>query len=332
MLWVFVLTGLTVRPADARRRVPMAETGPAAAPSLARAAQSDRGDGGTLTITKSPGRMARRETASRFSVCGYQDGDPERPRTAEPGFDCRVDTQNGLWGFCPTTVIAAADCGFAGSCLDEHECSDGCGRFGYGNFQMVTCSDGAPLCSTAVLTVDKGQTYSYIACGHDASVVHYQISPTAGGGRGETATATSDTGPPVAASTSTDEASTSSPPTAPSSSVPSVSATAPVASVSLTISTSPKSRPPVGAIVGGVLGGLAILCATALLGLYLLRKGRAGQPSAAAEPAGEDRLGPTSQVVAGKAQDDRLAGGWGPRELPADDSFVKRDVPVELAG
>jgi hypothetical protein len=37
---------------------------------------------------------------------------------------------NGLWGFCPVTVIAATDCGLAGSCVDQASCSSGCGQTG----------------------------------------------------------------------------------------------------------------------------------------------------------------------------------------------------------
>lgn len=65
---------------------------------------------------------------TEMPTCGYQDGDPKKVRTANPGFDCRVDTMNGLWGFCPVTVIAATDCGLAGSCVDHASCSSGCGK------------------------------------------------------------------------------------------------------------------------------------------------------------------------------------------------------------
>ncbi|KAI0844234.1 hypothetical protein F5Y00DRAFT_249195 [Daldinia vernicosa] len=53
-----------------------------------------------------------------MSTCGYQDGDPLKPRTAEPGYDCRIDTAAQLWGFCPTTVQNPSDCGLAGACAD----------------------------------------------------------------------------------------------------------------------------------------------------------------------------------------------------------------------
>ena len=61
------------------------------------------------------------------STCGFLNGNGTLSRTAEPGFDCRVDTKNAIWGFCPTTVISASDCGLAGGCVDAHGCQLGCG-------------------------------------------------------------------------------------------------------------------------------------------------------------------------------------------------------------
>lgn len=78
------------------------------------------------SLSNGTGRERRQEGGEELT-CGYRDGDPDQPRTANPGFDCRVDTQHALWGFCPTTVIAATDCGLAGSCVDSHGCSSGCG-------------------------------------------------------------------------------------------------------------------------------------------------------------------------------------------------------------
>lgn len=60
-------------------------------------------------------------------TCGYRDGDPKKDWPAPAGHNCRIDTKNGLWGFCPTSVIAATDCGLAGACVDKADCSDVCG-------------------------------------------------------------------------------------------------------------------------------------------------------------------------------------------------------------
>ncbi len=76
-----------------------------------------------------PANLERRQgIQTELSTCGYINGDPSRSRTAEPGFNCRIDTQNGLWGFCPTSVISASDCGLAAACQDSFRCSTGCGN------------------------------------------------------------------------------------------------------------------------------------------------------------------------------------------------------------
>jgi hypothetical protein len=61
-------------------------------------------------------------------TCGYRDGDPAQAWLAPSGYDCRVDTSHGIWGFCPTTVIAATDCGLGGYCFDTNTCTSGCGK------------------------------------------------------------------------------------------------------------------------------------------------------------------------------------------------------------
>lgn len=73
-------------------------------------------------------QLHNRQNAEHITTCGYLDGNPKSSRTADPGYGCRVDTARGLWGFCPTTVISASDCGLAGFCVESHSCTSGCGR------------------------------------------------------------------------------------------------------------------------------------------------------------------------------------------------------------
>ncbi|KAK4110389.1 hypothetical protein N656DRAFT_714103 [Canariomyces notabilis] len=68
-----------------------------------------------------------------FTIFGS--GDATNIRTANPGFDIRVDLLHDIWGFCPTSVIAATDCGLAGSCVDRFRCTKGCG---FPNGQLTT--------------------------------------------------------------------------------------------------------------------------------------------------------------------------------------------------
>lgn len=86
------------------------------------------------------GELKKRQITAQVSTCGYANGDRTKPRTANSGFDCRVDTKNGLWGFCPTTVITASDCGLAGNCVDANACSGGCGIFGTPGITTFTWS------------------------------------------------------------------------------------------------------------------------------------------------------------------------------------------------
>jgi len=79
-----------------------------------------------------------RQTTIFPTTCGYADGDLTRPRTADRGFNCRTDALNSLWGFCPTSVITATDCGFAGNCVDAFSCTFGCGIFGNTNLATFT--------------------------------------------------------------------------------------------------------------------------------------------------------------------------------------------------
>lgn len=72
--------------------------------------------------------LYKRQAPPPQTICGYLTGDSRKIRSAAPGFGCRVDTRNGIWGFCPTTVIVASDCGLFGVCYDNNLCQDGCGK------------------------------------------------------------------------------------------------------------------------------------------------------------------------------------------------------------
>jgi hypothetical protein len=82
------------------------------------------------TIIATPTLTQRQAPSTTLETCGYQDGNPSIPRSAELGYDCRTDTNLGLWGFCSTNIALASDCGFAGVCVDKASCSTGCGLTG----------------------------------------------------------------------------------------------------------------------------------------------------------------------------------------------------------
>lgn len=98
--------------------------------------------------------LRQRAITTEMSTCGYESGNPTLIRTANSGYDCRVDTARGLWGFCPTTVISASDCGLAGYCVDTGKCSTGCGTLS-GESTVTTftwCVFTHPLSHMAQLT------------------------------------------------------------------------------------------------------------------------------------------------------------------------------------
>lgn len=92
---------------------------------------------GRNIITPSLERRVATTSEPAKKTCGYYNGDPSRQRTAEAGFDCRVDVSRGLWGFCTTTVISEGDCNFAGAYFDHDACLEGCGKLGYTNIPTM---------------------------------------------------------------------------------------------------------------------------------------------------------------------------------------------------
>lgn len=79
-----------------------------------------------------------RDAITTLSTCGFLNGDASKPWVAPAGFNCRVDTLHGIWGFCPTTVISPTDCGLGAFCFDDGPCKTGCGRESLRNNPKVT--------------------------------------------------------------------------------------------------------------------------------------------------------------------------------------------------
>jgi len=88
------------------------------------ALQVRNGSAATLTAL---GAQKRAPLVTRFSSIFFS-GDASKSRTAEVGFNARVDIDRRLWGFCPIGVFVASDCGLAGNCVDRHAWSKGCGK------------------------------------------------------------------------------------------------------------------------------------------------------------------------------------------------------------
>ncbi|KAH6695171.1 hypothetical protein F5X68DRAFT_29020 [Plectosphaerella plurivora] len=303
--------------------------------------------------------LQKRSITTELSTCGYFKGDPNRPRTADSGYNCRIDVRNGLWGFCPTSVVAASDCGLAGSCYDTARCSTGCGMTERTDLTTFSCEKD--FCSIAVLTFGVDQTYSYIACGARAVTEHYLGSPTAAAAE-PTTTSTSEPPPtsskPSPSSESEAQATTSSSP--PPSSLPSETTPPPTPSFSDISAPSPSSSDtsapasndnqqqqppqneadiPIGAIIGGVLGGVALLCGTIIAVVFLLRRRSARAPSRDGHrPAPGARQEARHQTPSPDWEKQKqhylVSSGWGPQELSS--GYQQRGPgprsPVEMAG
>ena len=233
------------------------------------------------------------------SICGYLTGDPTKPRSADFGQACRVDTENALWGFCPETVIQASDCGLAGACSDLYGCSSVCGLIDKTAITTFSWYENKPsdtlirlvsspanvvllfrstnpaggFCSTALLTAGPDQTYSYLACGPADVTDHLlafttpasttstsQVSASSPASSLPTLTAASSLPSSTAASSLPID---NSPPSSISSSVPTLSPSKPSA-----VAATPSNTGP---IVGGVIGGLAFV-GFVVFAIYVLRR------------------------------------------------------------
>ena len=66
------------------------------------------------------GKLERRQDSGENtlpSTCGYSNGVFQSSRVAASGWVCTTDIQNGLWGFCPSSIYVASSCGLAGNCV-----------------------------------------------------------------------------------------------------------------------------------------------------------------------------------------------------------------------
>ncbi|KAF5000844.1 hypothetical protein FGRMN_1452 [Fusarium graminum] len=273
--------------------------------------------------TRPSNHIEQRAISTELSTCGYLDGDPSKERTADSGYNCRVDTKNGLWGFCPTTVLTASDCGLAGSCIDNHACSDGCGMTDSKDLTTFTCRRKS-FCSVALLTFGVDQTYSYIACGTKAATDHYQITPTSG------ETTTSESIEPTASQIKTKTSSAVSSQTLSSTTETAQSTSAEASSTSSEEDTPANPSTNIGAIVGGVIGGLVVICGTVIVAILLPRRNR--RRDAGDDTPGLEVIKDSSPPIWAQSntKDPQELGGRSIHEMPI---YVTSDrhSPIELA-
>ncbi|KAI1344031.1 hypothetical protein F5Y15DRAFT_411883 [Xylariaceae sp. FL0016] len=266
-----------------------------------------------------------RAITTELSTCGYVDGNPTKSRTADSGYNCRIDISTGLWGFCPTTVSSASDCGLAGACFDNQGCSDGCGKLGTSGLTTFTCSGSdMPYCSTVLLEEGVDQTFSYIACGRESRVDTLLASPTK-----ETTTSKS-----TSTASATESAKVASQSVSGSSTL--ATSTQDSATSSAASASNGQTTTNTGAIVGGVIGGLALICGTVVAVVYLMRRGRRKRQesqegwNSGHQPESDKQL--HAQGATPAAWDDRQAHGGIYQTQPAEMYAGPVQQPAELAG
>ncbi|PQE32799.1 syndecan domain-containing protein [Rutstroemia sp. NJR-2017a WRK4] len=231
-------------------------------------------------------RIAPRQTTTFGSTCGYHNGNTLLPWIAPPGFDCRQSSV-GLWGFCPNTYRDAQECSMLGFCIDNRDCASGCGISGQ---KTTQCTDStAPSCYFAFLQSQQ-QTYTMVSCA-DHTNEYFLATPNTTSTEG--VAPASSTSPSSVSAGSVTSSSSSSSSTASSQTISSSQATNTNTAASSTPSANSSSSSSssnsgssnnIGAIVGGVLGGLALIFLI-VVGLIFLR--RSSHSAAKSEPRPE---------------------------------------------
>lgn len=298
-----------------------------------------------------PAQVQKREPLiTRFATV-FSSGDPTKERTANGGFECRVDLDRSLWGFCPTTVLFASDCGLAGNCVDRHSCSKGCGRGpGLTTFtwyvscvssdasrkgkrltDLVSTGTNGEFCTTAELYLTNGiGPFSYIGCGSAPTTDRYWAFTT-----NQTTKAA-----PTPSSDTTFSRVIPSPPVVPTETSGPLTP-APDSNSSSNNNTSTTGAPVAAsngapnntlAIIGGIVGCVALLCVSGIVVIWLLKRRRDGNKAKALAEQQDRREAhetkPPPQYHA--------AEKWAPHEVGADPLPIRElgghDMrsPVEL--
>ncbi|CCD46761.1 hypothetical protein BofuT4_P114670.1 [Botrytis cinerea T4] len=247
------------------------------------------------TTPKVPIILEKRQVTTSAETCGYANGNAMFPRSAAPGYFCGKEIQNSLWGFCSDAVTA--DCELYGYCFDKGACSAGCGVSG---LISTTCQ---PYCFSELL-VSNYQTYTHITCANaPGSAIWLAVptitspSPTTISSLSRAAVSISTLERTVTVSSSSfatnPKVSTSTPATISSTTAldPAATSNTGIASVSTEYS---SSSMPVGAIIGGALGGLSLILLT-VIALVMLKRRHISTPKIVKNEPASELLGTTAR-------------------------------------
>ncbi|TGO63367.1 hypothetical protein BCON_0013g00110 [Botryotinia convoluta] len=241
------------------------------------------------TTPKVPIIQEKRQATTSGETCGYANGNAMFPRSAAPGYFCGKDAQNSLWGFC-SDAITVADCGLYGFCFDKGACSAGCGVSG---LISTTCQ---PYCFSEFL-VSNYQTYTHIMCANAPGSAVWLAVPTitsplpatiSSSSRAAVSISTLERTVTVSSSLfATNPKVSTSTPAIISSTItndPAATSNTGIAPVSTAY---PSSSLPVGAIIGGALGGLSLILLTIIVLVILKRRYTSTPKVVKHEPASE---------------------------------------------
>ncbi|KAL2147655.1 hypothetical protein VTI28DRAFT_8109 [Corynascus sepedonium] len=260
----------------------------------------------------------------------WRTGNSHMVRSAEPGWDVRIDLEQNLWGFCDRTFVGTTQCGLAGRCTDSFSCSTGCGRTTEGDFPTWTCSGSTPYCSLNYLTLsENGGPFTYIACNSNADVKTYW------------AWTTNETPPSSSSEPSTSE-DPSSETTARQASQPTTGSPRNTASgadptsdpntestASDTDNSASKNDLNISAIIGGVVGCVALICACVLFIYWMRQRSKTNAASSAGDAS---KVGGASTGLSDTGLQPDYKGitevGSQPTHVPAELSEIM--TPIEL--
>ncbi|KAF7899631.1 hypothetical protein EAF00_003967 [Botryotinia globosa] len=169
---------------------------------------------------------------------------------------CLVDENGLMFGTCQTGILDPRSCGWAGVCVDKHACTSSCGRTSVPNIGVTTCGDnedGNDYCAMWYL-VSESYIYTSIICSDKQSWKTWDatlVTPISVdlATNFQTTTATSETSKTSATPTPTMSSK--------SSSTLTISIGSPSGEGNGTVDTDPPdSNHSLGAIIGGILGGI----------------------------------------------------------------------------
>ncbi|KAF2248318.1 hypothetical protein BU26DRAFT_331401 [Trematosphaeria pertusa] len=231
-----------------------------------------------LADAANPLKLFRREETR---TCGYIDGDYDNPATCGVDYYCAFNSYNGAFGCCSGVL---SDCYIETACYPSAAAVASCDSSCLVNPYHYICTAGVDTLCYQYVWVTGTTEYTNFGCGpiDYTSYVYddYTNGPTSRSSISrEVITVTQ-----VATPTSERVTSTPTPTT-----FVSTTTTGASAGLATTTPSSGGSKTPVGAIVGGVVGGIAVIAiAATIIAILIMKKKRQAQfaqPQFAPQPA-----------------------------------------------